>query len=281
MSEIKNVFLTYSEKDKSIVKKIIYEIMHKANVKIHINDSESYLNGNLFLDKMRYNIENSEYVIIFISDSFNSSKYANNELVKTLNDFHNRNIKIIPVIINKCRVPSELLNYEVINLQTNYENGIEKIANKIDAYQHISFNQITGKEFEYFISIFLEEYGFKIINNEWHNDKGFDFTCEYIAKNPFGMLKKELWFVETKYYKDERFGINTLKELINYKRSILPNDSKMLLITNSIFTSITKEFLLDMQKQENTQIDVIDGPLLERLIIKRKKLLKKYNELIK
>ena len=109
-----------------------------------------------------------------------------------------------------------------------------------------------------------------------HPDLGIDFIADNFNKNPFGITRKETWVIEVKFYQNERFSINTIKQLFEYKRNMLPADSKMLLITNSILTSVAEEYLNDIQKMENTQIEVIDGLVLKNLIARRKKLISKF-----
>jgi len=233
--------------------------------------------GSNVLDNLRYLVETSEIVLLLLSKKYVQSAYTDYELQKFLDESQKRKITIIPVVIERCKVPLQLKYYNIIHLYNDFEKGLEKVRRQISTIPQISFSDFTPHSFEEFIHQLLTEYGFINIRREKNSpDFGIDFIAENFTRNPFGMIRKETWVIEVKFYKNERFSINTLKQLFEYKRNILPADSKMLLITNSILTSVAEEYLNDIQKIENTQIEVIDGLVLKNLIARRKKLISKF-----
>jgi len=272
MNSRKRVFVSYSFEDKKIVDQIIQRLL--------LNGIEVYYESNLTSDireELKYKIEASETVLLILSNNFLKSKWANEELSIFLKESHKRKISIIPIIIEKSSIPSNLLDYDIINLSTNFENGLEKIIRKLKVIPEIYFDHFTGNEFEKLISDLLKEYGFKNVQeNRIIKGTHVDFLAEFESKSPFGITFKEKWLIETKFYKQERFSINAIKTLIDYKNQLLPADLKLLLVTNSILTSVAQQYLDDYQNIENTQIQVIDGVQLKQLISNRKRLLDKY-----
>lgn len=276
MTKRKRVFISYSFEDKPIVEQIIEKLI-SSGIEVYY---ESNLTSGSPLDireNLKYTIEASETVLIVLSKNFLKSKWANEELSIFLSESHKRKILIIPVIIEKSLVPSILLDYDIVNLSNNFESGLDKIIKKLKVIPEISFEHFSGSEFESLISDLLKEYGFKNIQHQ-RNIRGIeiDFSAEFDSKSPFGISFRQQWLVEVKFYKQERFSINAIQQLIDYKRQLLPADLKLLLVTNSILTSVAQEYLNKYQKIENTQIEVIDGLQLKQLVSNRKRLLDKY-----
>lgn len=272
------IFLSYSFADKEKVEHV-KTVLLKRNID-EIIDYESYVKSINFIDELRYTIQKSDCVILFLSDVFLKSDYSLFELTESLHELRLRNILIIPVIIEKCSLPSDLLKFDIIDFSKSFDKGIERLLNRLSIKQKIDFESLHPQIYEKIVQLFLKEYGFNIIQGNDNRDIGADYICEYYSKDPFGNKIKETWMIEVKFYKSERFSINSVYQLYNYKKNNFPIDSKLLLITNSILTSPTIEYLDNLVKNENTHITVIDGPLLEKLILKRKKLARKISEVI-
>lgn len=276
MNKKQRVFLSYSYQDKDKVALIITKLID-SGIEVYSENSFSESNSLEIKKDLKYIIEASEIVLVVLSKNFLNSEWANFELTTFLKESHKRKITVIPLILEKSPIPYDLLNYEIINLSNNFESGIEKIIKKLKVIPEISFENFSPKEFENLIADLLKEYDFNNIQSQqFPKDFGIDLKAEYANKSPFGIKRKEYWIVEVKFYKKERFSINTIQQLVDYKRQLLPANLKLLLVTNSILTSVVQEYLDNYQKIENTQIEVIDGLLLRQLISTRKRLLDKY-----
>ena len=132
-------------------------------------------------------------------------------------------------------------------------------------------------EFEDFTFDFLKAYGFKKIQREERiNNREVDFIAETYTKDVFGIPNKETWMIETKFYREERFSINMLNQIIGLYQYINREDAGILLITNSVLTSVAEEYIKNAKRERNLEIKVIDGTLLKKLVSKRKRLINKY-----
>ncbi|RNC86015.1 MAG: TIR domain-containing protein [Balneola sp.] len=268
------VFLSYSYQDREKVDRIAHELQSN-NIDIWYDQQDLDVGSN-WNEKIRYQIESSDTVIIFLSKNFLSSEWSQRELWQALSESEKRNINIIPVTLERVKIPSDLSGFLILNLG-NSEAALQKLIHKIKTIPEITFDHFTPFEFEKFVGDFLREYGFANIKHQGvESDRGFDFKAEYKSKTPFGTIQIQHWLVEVKFYRHERFSINSIQQLLEYKRHLLPADIKLLLVTNSILTSVVESYLNDFQKIENTQIEVIDGLLLKKLVAKRKRLLDKY-----
>lgn len=276
MTKKKRVFLSYSYHDKDKVDLITNKLLESG---IEVYQDSSIVTNETFTVKqnIQYLIESSEIVLVILSKHFLSSEWANYELKAFLDESHKRKITVIPIVIEKSKIPSDLLDYEIINLSNNFEGGLEKIIKKLKVIPEITFDRFSPIEFENLIADLLKEYGFTNIQlQNFSKDIGIDIKAEYENKTPFGSTTKEHWIVEVKFYRQERFSISAIQKLIEYKRQLLPADLKLLLVTNSLLTSVVQDYLNNYQKIENTQIEVIDGLQLKQLISNRKRLLNKY-----
>jgi hypothetical protein len=273
-----NIFLSYSYKD--IEKAKLLSLHLEKNNIGDIIDYESYVENNYFLDDLRYNIRKSDYVIFFLSKNFLDSNYSMLELSETVNEIRIRKVKIIPILIEKCSIPSDLLEFEIIDFSKSFEKGMKKLLDKLHNQKKIDMESLNPFMYEKIVEIFLKEYGFQILQSNNNHDIGVDYICEYYAKDPFGNKVKETWIIEVKFYKNERFSINEIHKLYNYMRSSLPKGAKLLMITNSILNSAATEYLEDIKYNETTQVTVIDGPTFERLIYKRKRLVSRIEEVL-
>jgi len=273
----KRIFLSYNYNDKDQIDSIVHEFQKNSiDVWFEFKDLKSGINWN---NEIRYQIESSDTLIVFLSKNFINSKWSQEELAQFINESQKRNINIIPVALERVKVPNDLSNYSVLNLY-NSKDALNKLIYKAKTLSEITFDKFSPWDFENFIKDFLKEYGFTNIRHQEHsNDIVFDYKADYKRKSPFGINQIEHWLIEVKFYKKERFSINAIQQLIEYKRNLVPADLKLLLITNTIFTSVVEEYLKDFQKIENTQIEVIDGLLLKKLIVNRKNLLNKYFEI--
>jgi hypothetical protein len=202
------------------------------------------------------------------------------ELSETVNEIRIRKVKIIPILIEKCSIPSDLLEFEIIDFSKSFEKGMKKLLDKLHNQKKIDMESLNPFMYEKIVEIFLKEYGFQILQSNNNHDIGVDYICEYYAKDPFGNKVKETWIIEVKFYKNERFSINEIHKLYNYMRSSLPKGAKLLMITNSILNSAATEYLEDIKYNETTQVTVIDGPTFERLIYKRKRLVSRIEEVL-
>ncbi|MAT50051.1 MAG: hypothetical protein CMK32_02575 [Porticoccaceae bacterium] len=274
MSNRKRVFLSYCHADIEVASNIERRLRDDS---IEVLSSFDLDPGSNIQTNLKYFVESSDIVLLLLSKAYFNSVYSGKELYEFLDESNKRKVTVIPVAIERCNIPWQLKNLNTINLYSNIDSGIELLKRQINVLTHVSFDDFSAKSFEEFTYLLLREYGFKNIKREFHNsDYGIDFIAEAFTKNPFGSTQKETWIVEVKFYRNERFSINTIQQLFEYKRRILPHDSKMLLITNSILTSVAEEYLSDLQKHENTQIEVIDGIKLKKLIAKRKKLINEF-----
>ena len=238
---------------------------------------------NIF-DGVKYHLQSSDFVLVLFSESLLQSKFFHSDYAQEFfQKAQQRKVFIIPVLIEKCNIPSDFLEFDFFDLKTNFDKGIGKLIDRIRTIDRVkfmpdvSFGELSHREFEELIYDLLKSCGFINIQREYEfNDCRVDFAAEYFQKNPFGQRRKELWIIETKLYSESRFDIKALKQVIGKYRYFNKRDVKLLLITNSQLNSVVAEYLNETIKSNNFEIEVVDGLLLKRLIANRKRIVNKY-----
>lgn len=272
----KRVFISYSYEDRDNAE-LIADRLKSAGIDIFI-DYKGISVGDKIFDELKYLFQASDFVLILLSKSIFKSPYFHFEYSQDFfRQAQQRKIAVIPILIEKCNIPSDFLEYNILNLTANFDKGIEKLIERIRIIPEISFNKLGYQEFENMVYDLIKSYGFKNIQREQRlYDRGIDFIAEYFSKNPFGQKKKEIWMIETKLYSESRFDIRTIKNITDSYRHINKEDAKLLLITNGQLNSIIKDYLEDFKRNEFLDIEVIDGLLLKQLIANKRGILNKY-----
>ena len=270
------VFISYSYNDRDIAHRIS-DALQREQIDVFIDYKDISAGDNVF-DQIRYMYESSETVIVLLSNSLFSSSYFQHEFPQYFfEEARKRKINVIPVLIDKCQVPSDFLEFEIVNLTNNFDKGLQRVVQKLKIIPEISFDNFSPMEFEDFTFDFLKAYGFKKIQREERiNNREVDFIAETYTKDVFGIPNKETWMIETKFYREERFSINMLNQIIGLYEYINREDAGILLITNSVLTSVAEEYIKNAKRERNLEIKVIDGTLLKKLVSKRKRLINKY-----
>ncbi|MGV1011807.1 MAG: TIR domain-containing protein [Flavobacterium sp.] len=279
MREIKHkrVFLSYSYIDIDIALRIADILKNRTDLEVIIDYKNVSYEKNIF-DEIRYSYETSDFVIILLSKSLISSSTLNFEYTQEfLSNARQRKISLLPVLIEKCNIPSDFLEFEIFNLAIDFEKGFDKLLQRIKTIPEISFEKFEYRIFENLVYDILNSYGFKNIQGQHRfEDKGVDFIAEYFAQNPFGQRSKQTWMIEVKFYAQSRFDIKAITQLVELYKYTSRQEAKLLLITNSLLNSVVIEYLEELQKSSFIDIEIIDGLLLKKLISNKPRILNKY-----
>lgn len=273
----KRVFLSYSYSDRDKALRIADILKSRTDLEIIIDYKDVSYEKNIF-DEIRYSFESSDFVIILLSKSLFSSSSLNFEYTQEfLSNARQRKISLLPILIEKCDIPSDFLEFEIFNLAVDFERGFDKLLQRIKTIPEISFETFEYRIFENLVYDLLNSYGFKNIQGQHRfEDKGVDFIAEYFAQNPFGQKSKQTWMIEVKFYSQSRFDIRAIKQLVELYKYTNRQEAKLLLITNSLLNSVVIEYLDELKRGSFIDIEVIDGLLLKKLISNKPRILSKY-----
>jgi hypothetical protein len=248
------VFLSYSHLDRPEVDRIHHELK-RAKLNIYSDYSEMPAGVN-WSENLNYHLQASDFILIFISATLlerDGMKFDySSDFIQTL---RSRNITIIPVRLDDTPIPSYLMEFEVFDLSKHDENILDRLIGRISNMADIALNDLTGEQFEHLIFDLLKELHFQNLQRSPRiRGSEFDFIGEFYSSDPFGQKTRETWIVETRFYKD----------------------AKLVLITNSQFTSVVQQFINDANHSDFIGIKTIDGFQLKNILASHPALITKY-----
>ena len=143
---IRNIFLSYSHKDKNFVDRLAADLeVSGADVWL---DRREIKPGDSIVDLVHKQIQRSTYLLAVLSPSFLSSRFARQELNEArMAQLSRRRIKVVPVLARKCSIPSLLTSIQYADFTTSYTFGLQALRRSLGLVSHpqaISFRNETG-----------------------------------------------------------------------------------------------------------------------------------------
>jgi hypothetical protein len=269
------VFLSYATADTKIANQIEKKLVERGFGVWF--DAYELQPGDSIADAIKEAISATDYLVVLLSPNSVNSRWMQNELSSVLGyDLAQRNITLLPVLIEDCEIPPLLASYQYLDLRADLEGGINRLVEQLDLIPELDFSKLELKGFESLVVDLLTELGFKFIEfGRFTHDSGIDFTADYASLDPFGVNVIETWLIELKFYKQSRADFRSIRQLVSYL-SRLSIRSKGVLITNSQLTSVTQDWLKSAETKNRIEIRVIDGTELKRLLLQRQDLVNKY-----
>ena len=120
----KKIFISYKRDDKQFVEKLADDLI-KNHFEVWV-DKQVIDQGDHFDQRIIEGIESSDFFITVLSPKAIASDYVIGELKFAFNLQKERNIKnfIIPVLIQSCKIPIQLLSIENADFVTDYPSGL-------------------------------------------------------------------------------------------------------------------------------------------------------------
>ena len=232
-------------------------------------------------DSIRTRIEEgvraSDLLLVLLSPNSVSSNWVKMEWTTTLSrELDARAVTVIPAIIKDCDVPPILASRQYLDLRTDLKEGLHRLIQQLGVVPEIDFSKLTGQSFEKLVAELLRQLGFSLESQYLPRDSGFDFIASFVGKDPFGVDRRESWFVEVKFYKNERVSLQALRDMVKYMVAVA-GFHKGLVITNSQLTSVATKFLYDIT-ESGRELRVIDGAELRTLLLRHPDLVERYFE---
>lgn len=267
------VIVSYSYNDKHWADMIIDQL--SSNGIEVVSSSYEFSMGTSITENIRSLISSSDFVIILLSTNYSS--WQEFEILKSIeNNLSKRDITILPVILEKSKMPQVLESYQYIDLTKDKQEGIVTLISKIKNSMEIDFSKISPNKFEDLTYDLLDCMGFTSIQrNIMSNGNEIDIIAQFPYTDPFGSKELETWVIECRLYLNTRVDIKTINQL----QGILMSNksySKGLLITNGYITSAALRFVQEIKENNRFYIKTIEGNELKRLLFKNEKLIQKY-----
>lgn len=270
----KRVFLSFATEDRDFSKRIARQL-ERSGLDVWFSESELFP-GDSMLDKIGKAVSSSDYIFLIVSKNSMKSDWVNSEFSKyMINELVTRNVTIVPILVDDSEVPAYLRGYQTLDLRSKTDPKVAKLVRQIAYAPRIDFSSFTKEKFERLVFDLLKSMGFKKISKQIDvQEKGADFRAEFTQRDPFGVEDRQIWIVETKFYRQDRPSVDSIRQMLG-SLSFFPN-AKGLLVTNGLLTSYAKEATMKLRKENAKPLRVIEGPELRSLLLRFPRLIEKY-----
>jgi len=117
------VFLSYSHKDRGFVEQLARDL--RANGVTPWYDRWEMLPGDSLVAKIGTALLKNDYFVIILSPNSVSSQWVQRELAAALHrELQKRQVKVIPVVIRDCEVPTFLRDKVYADFRKDYREGL-------------------------------------------------------------------------------------------------------------------------------------------------------------
>jgi len=140
-----DVFISYAREDKFDAKKLS-DNLEKEGIRTWL-DTKDLKAGEWWKRTIPYYIRKSSYFMpLFSKNSINKRGFFQNEIkiaLKLIDEHPPSHIFIIPIRLDNCNIPhDELFELNIIDLFSNYEEGIKKILKDVKPEKRKSFSNL-------------------------------------------------------------------------------------------------------------------------------------------
>lgn len=272
--QIPQVFVSYASAD-SATAKVIVEGLRSQDLNVWL-DADELRPGDHWAESIRTAISASAYFLLLLSKNSVQSFWMINEVEAVLKELQSRDVTFLPVLLEDCDILPSLATYQYFDMRSGVKENLERLSEILRFTPKIDFEKLSPQAFEQLVIDLLEKLGFVNLQPEAHQrDSGADAVVEFRQKDPFGAETREVYVVETKFYRHSRAGLEALRQLAGYAKSD-PKINKALLVTNGNLTSVALDWVNDAPKAIGIPIRVIDGTELKRLLLQNTDLVSKY-----
>jgi hypothetical protein len=268
------VFLSYASSDKQSAK-VIAKALLDGGISTWLDEWEIRV-GDSFIQKIETAATSADYVLLLLSPAAVGSDWVEKEINLGLSkELSERAIRLIPVMVADCEIPSALRDRQWLDLRANKRQaGLRMLVEQLSIAPSIRFEKLTPQVFERLVGDLLIEFGFSVKAQRANGpDSGFDFSAVYTSYDPFGAERSETWLVEVKFHSHSRLSIRALHEAIGLLAG-WQKGAKALLVTSGSITSEARGFLGDSAYAD--RVRVIDGLELSTLLTRYPSLVARY-----
>lgn len=125
-----DLFLSHSSKDKEFVVKLA-EDLNILQIDVWLDSWEISVGDSLF-DKLATGLSSSKYICLVISNAFNESKWASNELKQAFaREMREERKVILPIVIEKTIIPSFIEDKIYIDFTSDYFSSLSMLSGVI------------------------------------------------------------------------------------------------------------------------------------------------------
>jgi hypothetical protein len=264
------VFVSYSHSDRPVAEEIARAL---ENESISVSfDSWDLKMGDSIIHRIREELSTSDFLIVLLSPESVASRWVREEVDIALStELRQRSITVVPAILRDCELPSGLLSYLPVDLRQNRAGGIAQLVDRISLARDIDFNQLDPRRFEQLVAEIFQAEGYTVQLTSTTQDGGRDLVLKLPGTEIDSSQTSS--FVQVKHYKEQRVTVETIRSAVG--TAILAG-SKCVIVSSTQLTSAAQELVADVNRKGLIELEVIDGPGLERKVLQHPDLADRY-----
>jgi hypothetical protein len=245
-------------------------------------DCDAWLNthdlepGRAWMQTLRERLEPRNSCFLLFSREPSYGRWDNPELFAALNEIYQRDITFFPVLLEPGQEPPKLEKFRWFDFNPRDESGFEALVDSLFAINDIDFKRLSSEAFEALIVELLTRLGFDITDRaETPEGNVPDLVAEFKQQDPLGFEARVLYAFELKIFNDKRTDLRAALDLLACRKKN-PDIDRLCLVTSSVLTSVTTDWLGSSREARETHFRVLDAPELKRLLVEHRDLIRKY-----
>lgn len=268
------IFLSYAQSDRPKVEQIA-SALRTAGMSVWLDAWELAL-GDSITERVERAVQTSDVFLVFLSPASVGSTWVQGEFNHMLTrEMTDRAISVVPVLLENCEIPPAFAGRLYIDMRHDWSAGVGEIVRQVARANKIDLLQLDGGTFEQLARDLLLALDFSVTATSLSRDGGFDFIATQTGSDPSNPTNKMAWVVEVKAYRQQRVGVQVVRQLAGVLTSF-PQEMKGMLITSGQLTSVARETVSDVSAMMKREIRVIDGAEVRSLLLKFPDLVSQY-----
>lgn len=268
----RQVFLSFAHDDRRVAD-MVAEALRDAGLRVWFDAWELAV-GDSIAVRIDRAIASSDIILVLLSKHSVVSQWVRHELGSALSaELRDRAVTVIPALIEDCDIPPVLADRNYLDLRKDLAAGIQRLVRQLRAASDLDFSKLDAGSFEEMVGTLLDSLGFLVQRPLINRD--VDFIASYRSRDPFGAEETTVWFVEVKFYRDQRVSITSLRQMLR-ALALAGGGRRGLVVTNGRLTSVARTFLAESKEKSGREIRVIDGTELVSLLIQYPEVVNRY-----
>lgn len=264
------VFVSYAHRDRTVAEEIA-RALDRAGISVWFDSWEMEM-GDSIARRTREDLGASDFLIVLLSPESANSRWLREEVDFALStELRQRSITVVPAIIRDCEVPSGLRSFLPIDLRSDRASGISRLVERIGLARDIDFSRLDPRRFEELVADVFRAEGFLVQLSMATREGGYDLVL--LSPSGEGEAVPTLHVVQVKHYKERRVSVETIRSAIG---SAVLAGAKGVIVSSTQLTSAAQELVADVNRKGLLELQVIDGPDLERRVLQHPDLADSY-----
>jgi hypothetical protein len=264
------VFVSYARGDRSVAEEIV-QALTRASISVWV-DSWELKAGDSIASRVREGLAASDFLVVLLSPESASSRWVRDEVDLALStELRQRSITVVPAILRDCEVSPSLRSFLPIDLRGDRASGISRLVERISLAQDIDFSRLDPRRFEELVADVFRAEGFSVQLSMATRDGGNDLVL--LSPSAKGEGAPAHYAVQVKHYRERRVSVETIRSAVG---SAVLAGAKGVIVSSTQLTSAAQELVAEVNRQGLLELQVIDGPELERKVLQHPDLADRY-----